>query len=269
MTIRKSCGISRHKKISMGLFLCCLIALIGNRVSVYAQDSDLVSQIQRIKPGIVAVGTYYFNDRPAIQFRGTGFAVGDGTLIVTNAHTITAITQAKKITRLRVFHDHFPPHGQPATVVKEDEKHDLALLKIEKSSLPSLKVADSADVKEGEDVAFTGYPLGLILGLNPTTHRGIISAISPIVIPSPNARAMKKEIVAFLRHPFDVFQIDATAYPGNSGSPVFRIATGEVIGIINMVFVKGKKENLITKPSGITYAIPSNYARALIENSTK
>jgi S1-C subfamily serine protease len=46
---------------------------------------------------------------------------------------------------------------------------------------------------------------------------------------------------------------------------VFRISNGEVIGIVNMVFVKGKKENLLKDPSGITYAIPSNFARSLIE----
>ncbi len=257
------------KRSPFGLSVLVLIILIGGCVSVLAEDSDLVSRIQRVKPSIVAIGTYYFKDSPPIQFRGTGFAVGDGTLILTNAHTVNAIKEANKLKELRIFHDNFPSHGRTATLMKEDGAHDLALFKIEKGSLPPLKLADSITVKEGEDVAFTGYPLGLILGLNPTTHRGIISAISPIVIPSPNTRVMKKEIVQFLRHPFDVFQIDATAYPGNSGSPVFRISSGEVIGIINMVFVKGKKENLITKPSGITYAIPSNFARALIEISPK
>ena len=41
---------------------------------------------------------------------------------------------------------------------------------------------------------------------------------------------------------FNIFQLDATAYPGNSGSPVFDVASGEVIGVINMVFIKGSKE---------------------------
>jgi hypothetical protein len=54
-------------------------------------------------------------------------------------------------------------------------------------------------VQEGEEVAFTGYPIGLVLGLHPSTHAGIISAISPIVLPSPTARTIKKEMVELLR----------------------------------------------------------------------
>lgn len=247
------------------LSLLAAIILITMALPAFAEDSGLVFQIQRVKPSIVAVGTYYFKDSPSIQFRGTGFVVGDGTVIVTNAHIIHALEEQERLKQLRIFHESVPSYGKPASLLRTDETHDLALIKIEKGALPPLKLADSATVREGEDVAFTGYPLGLLLGLNPTTHKGIISAVSPIVIPSPNARSIKKEMVEFLRQPYDVFQIDATAYPGNSGSPVFRISNGEVVGIINMVFVKGKKENLITNPSGITYAIPSNFARYLLE----
>ena len=62
-----------------------------------------------------------------------------------------------------------------------------------------------------------------------------------------------------------MFQLDATAYPGNSGSPLYDPATGEVIGIVNMVFVKGTKESALTQPSGITYAIPSRYLIELLK----
>ena len=64
---------------------------------------------------------------------------------------------------------------------------------------------------------------------------------------------------------FDAFQLDAIAYPGNSGSPLFEPETGHVIGILNMVFVKETKENVLSKPSGISYAIPVRYLRALID----
>jgi len=58
---------------------------------------------------------------------------------------------------------------------------------------------------------------------------------------------------------FDIFQLDATAYPGNSGSPLFDVDTGEVIGVISMVLIKGTKESALSQPSGITYAVPSNF----------
>ena len=63
--------------------------------------------------------------------------------------------------------------------------------------------------------------------------------------------------------PFPVFQLDATAYPGNSGSPIYDPVTGDVLGIVNMVFVKGTKESALTQPSGITYAIPAKHLQVL------
>ena len=66
-----------------------------------------------------------------------------------------------------------------------------------------------------------------------------------------------------LSEPWDIFQIDATAYPGNSGSPVYRVSTGKVIGVVNKVFVKGKKEHALTAPTGITYAIPADFIKTL------
>jgi len=67
---------------------------------------------------------------------------------------------------------------------------------------------------------------------------------------------------------FPVFQLDATAYPGNSGSPVYDAATAEVLGVVNMVFVKGTKETALTQPSGITYAVPARYIQALLRASS-
>jgi S1-C subfamily serine protease len=66
---------------------------------------------------------------------------------------------------------------------------------------------------------------------------------------------------------FPVLQLDATAYPGNSGSPVYDPETGEVLGIVNMVFVKGTKEAALTQPSGITYAIPARHLQALLDKA--
>ena len=235
----------------------------------FLEGDKLVRLVKDVKPSIVAIGTYNFRDTPKVQFRGTGFATGEGNIIVTNAHTITRMEEEKQLKQLRIFHKGFQSKGIKASLLEKDEVHDLALLKLESGTLQPLKLGDSDHVQEGESVAFTGYPLGFILGLNPTTHAGIISAISPIVLPSPTARAIKKEIVAFLREPYSVFQIDAVAYPGNSGSPLFRISNGEVVGIVNMVFVKGKKEHIIKTPSGITYAIPANFVRALIEGSDR
>jgi S1-C subfamily serine protease len=70
-----------------------------------------------------------------------------------------------------------------------------------------------------------------------------------------------------MRDPYDVMQLDATAYPGNSGSPVFDQQTGRVVGVINSVLVKGNKEAALQKPSGITYAIPVRFVHELIKQA--
>ena len=94
----------------------------------------------------------------------------------------------------------------------------------------------------------------------------MVAAITPIAIPPANATQLDPRMIRQLTSgAFPVFQLDATAYPGNSGSPVYTPATGEVIGVVNMVFVKGTKESALTQPSGITYAIPSRYLAELMK----
>jgi S1-C subfamily serine protease len=93
----------------------------------------------------------------------------------------------------------------------------------------------------------------------------MVSALTPIAIPSANDRQLDPKVVQRLaRGAYPVYQLDATAYPGNSGSPLYDINTGAVVGIINLVFVKGTKEAALSNPSGVTYAIPVKYLRALL-----
>jgi S1-C subfamily serine protease len=63
---------------------------------------------------------------------------------------------------------------------------------------------------------------------------------------------------------FPVFQLDATAYPGNSGSPMYDVETGRVVAILNMVFIKTTRENILSQPSGIAFAIPIRHLRELL-----
>ena len=101
---------------------------------------------------------------------------------------------------------------------------------------------------------------------HPSCRRALLSRLTPIALPAGNANQINDKLIRQIKSgSFDIFQHDATAYPGNSGSPVFDAASGEVIGVINMVFIKGSKEAALSQPSGITYAIPANHLASLID----
>ena len=141
---------------------------------------------------------------------------------------------------------------------QRDDAHDLALLRIEGPAAPALALGDSERVREGDDLAFTGFPIGGVLGYSPVTHRATVSSITPAALPSPSARQLQERAVRGLRNgTFEIFQLDATAYPGNSGGPLFHPQTGEVLGVLNMVLVKSRRESVLSNPSGIAYAIPA------------
>ena len=255
--------------ILLSVFMSLSFIPINMLWAIEGLDS-LPDTITRIKPGIVGVGTYKKTRRPPAIVFATGFAVLDGNHVLTNAHAIP-----KKLDkRHKEFFALFVGQGQDgavleATVVTIDEEHDLCLLSFEGKALPPMVLGDDSLVKEGEIYAFTGYPIGTVLGLYAATHRGMISAITPIALPSNAIRPLDKKLASRLQSPYTVFQLDATAYPGNSGSPLYDFNSGEVIGIINKVFVQGTKENAITDPSGITYAIPVQHVKKLLDDYEK
>jgi serine protease Do len=248
-------------------YAACLFILCTNFCFIKPLwAADLPRTIQTIKPSIVGIGSYEKTRSPAVKFVGTGFVVGDGLNIITNAHVASAAVSGDNESLGIVIARGEQIEFRSANMVAADPEHDLALLKISGKPLPAMQLGDSSTVVEGQSIVFTGFPLGIVLGLNHATHRGIISAITPIVMPALGAGRLDPRMVAQLRRtPYAIFQLDGTAYPGNSGSPVYDPETGAVYGVVNMVFVKGIKETAITNPSGITYAIPSKYVWNLLQ----
>ena len=233
-------------------------------VSIYA--SSQADTVALVKKSMVAVGTDQIRRNPRYLLRGTGFAVKDGLHIVTNAHVIREPVDEIKKERLVVFvGSGRDPEVRSAKILSSDFDHDLALLKIDGKPLPVLEIGESDAVREGQQYLFTGYPLGALLGLYPATHQAMIASITPLVIPLDRGKKLNPLLISQLREPFKIFQLDATAFPGNSGSPVYDASSGEVIGVINMVLVKGAKEHMLSDPSGIVYAIPSMYINALFK----
>ena len=232
--------------------------------------AGLPEVVAAAKPAVMAVGLYSPLSSPRFTFRGTGFVVGDGQLLATNAHVLpeepAALAQlALQLPGNRRAGQEAPMETRPLTLVSVDRLHDVALLRFGGAPLPALPLAD-APAREGQAVAFIGFPIGSLLGFAPVTHRAIVSSVTPIVLPPPNAARLDAAAIARLRQPaFDIYQLDGTAYPGNSGGPLLDAETGQVLGLLNMVLVKNSRENLLSQPSGISYAIPVEHLRALME----
>ena len=215
---------------------------------------------------MVGVGTFQKTRRPPSVFRGTGFVVADGLHVITNAHVLPEKVDSDRKEIIAIFAGKGNVIDiREATKIAEDRAHDVAVLRITGQPLVAMSLGDSDKVREGETYAFTGFPIGMVLGLNAVTHRGIISAVTPIVIPQLSGQLLEKKILTRLFAPYDIFQLDATAYPGNSGSPLYHPETGQVVGIINKVFIQESKETVIQKPSGISYAIPIKHLATLIK----
>ena len=235
--------------------------------------ADITRTISLVKPSVLIVGTYKATGSPRFNLRGTGFIVSDGkpfgsNFLITNAHVLMQTAdedpETSLVVQLNVGKNEWQMRS--ASVVDVDKVHDLALLRFDGLAVPALRIADSAKVMEGQSIAFMGFPIGGALGFSPVTHRGFISSITAAALPTPTSQQLNSKVIRSLRagSSFNIFQIDGTAYPGNSGGPLFDPETGEVLGVLNMVFIKGTRESALTHPSGISYAIPSEYINQLM-----
>ena len=247
------------------LWLAAAAGLAGAAAGVRA--AGLPEVITRVRPSVLPVGTYSPTDSPRFGFRGTGFVVGDGTLVATNFHVLATGADSDTGPRMAVLARRTPEGGELrlARVVDTDRTHDLALLKIDGAPLPPLPLDADDSAREGESIALMGFPIGGALGFSPVTHHGIVASVTRVALPAASAQQLDPRAITRIREGnFTVLQLDATAYPGNSGGPVFDADSGVVLAIVNMVLVKGSRESALSAPTGISYAIPIDHLRALL-----
>ncbi|MFM0034229.1 DegQ family serine endoprotease [Paraburkholderia strydomiana] len=164
-------------------------------------------------------------DQPSASL-GSGFILSNDGYILTNAHVVDgANVVTVKLTDKREF---------KAKVVGADKQSDVAVLKIDASNLPTVKIGDPRQSKVGQWVVAIGSPYGF----DNTVTSGIISAKS---------RSLPNENYT----PF--IQTDVPVNPGNSGGPLFNLQ-GEVIGINSMIYSQTGGFQ------GLSFAIPINEA---------
>ena len=160
--------------------------------------------------------------RMPAQGVGSGFIVSPDGLILTNAHVVKGAAEVTvKLTDRREF---------KAKVVGADPQTDVAVLKIDASNLPSVKLGNAKDVRVGEWVVAIGSPYGF----ENTVTSGIVSAKSRSL---PDGTYV----------PF--IQTDVAVNPGNSGGPLFNLK-GEVVGINSQIYSRSGGYQ------GLSFAIP-------------
>ena len=247
-----------------GLFLCGLLFVL-------LQDNaraDLVSIIRKVKPAVVGLGLYKQTRVPPAVVLATGFVVADGLHVITNEHVVSRLPEDMDISDLVIFTGHGKQaHVRKVKLLKVDKLHDLAILKVSGKPMPTFELGNSETIEEGTPIAFTGYPIGAILGLYPATHSGIVAAMPPYIIPVDHASRLDAAIIASLRNPFRVFQLDAVSYPGNSGSAVYEQSSGRVIAVVSSGFVSKARKSTQINPGLITFAIPVKYVKQLMKSA--
>lgn len=242
-------------------WLCAAGWLLAAAGGAQAGLPDLV---QAAKPAVVLVGTHAATDSPRFQFRASGFVVGDGLTVVTAAHALpgageaAAPAGAQRELVVQLWQGGTRWEQRSASVQAVARSSDLALLRILGSPARPLTLAPAEPAPaEGSDIALIGFPIGGLLGFSHVTHRGVLSAITQFVPPQHSARELSAAAIRQLREAgATLYQLDAVAYPGNSGGPVFDVATGQVIGVLSMSLARAGREGALSAPTGISYAIP-------------
>jgi serine protease Do len=139
---------------------------------------------------------------------GSGFIISQDGYILTNAHVVADTDEATvRLTTKREF---------KAKIIGTDTRTDVALLKIDASGLPFVKIGDPGKLEVGEWVAAIGAPFGF----DNSVTSGIVSA---------KGRTLPEETYV----PF--IQTDVALNPGNSGGPLFNMR-GEVVGINSQIY---------------------------------
>ena len=157
---------------------------------------------------------------------GSGFIISQDGYVLTNAHVVGGDEVTVRLADAK--------REFKAKVIGADERTDIALLKIEATGLPTVKLGKSASLQPGEWVAAIGSPFGF----ENTITAGIVSA---------TGRSLPAETYV----PF--IQTDVAVNPGNSGGPLINLA-GEVVGVNSMIYSQTGGY------MGVSFAIPIEVA---------
>ncbi len=196
------------------------LAPAGQPASVDVNADPVVQVVKRVAPAVVNITSSTltqgaFGGVQQAKGVGTGFIIRSDGVIVTNFHVVEGALNLKVTLP--------PPDSRSfdGRVIGGDSEHDLAVVKIDATGLPTVAMGSSADLAVGERVVALGYALALPGG--PTVTDGILSSLARTVQVQDPEQNLTRTIQ-------DALQTDAAINPGNSGGPLVDLA-GNVIGI--------------------------------------
>ncbi len=196
------------------------------------EELSLVEINKKVKNSVV--GILIAMEGSEVEFSGSGFIISEDGYIITNDHVIEGATKVRV-----VLSDGITEYD--AKIVGEDERSDLAILKVEARGLSPAELGDSNQLEVGETVVAIGNPYGMELA--GTVTNGIVSALNRKI--EMNGSYMT------------LIQTNASINPGNSGGPLVN-AYGQVVGITSSKLVA-------TGYEGIGFAIPINHVVEISE----
>lgn len=213
--------------------------LIGSSGANAGQVLDVTQIADKVGPSVVGiikkqtVTSWWTGGTVEQQGSGSGIILSSDGYILTNSHVIEGATSVDVVLS--------SGEEYAATLVGQDTKTDLAVLKIDANNLPAAEFGKSAELKVGELAVAIGNPLGLEFQGSVTA--GVISALN---------RTMEVE-----GRQYTLVQTDAAINPGNSGGPLVN-KYGHVIGINTVKISTSDTE-------GMGFAIPVDVAVPIID----
>lgn len=221
----------------------------GSVTTASIQTGDISALVKRSERSVVEISSQvvrqatFFSSAQSGTAVGTGFIVTANGLIVTNYHVVEG---ARSIT---VELSDGTQHA--ARVVKADAARDLAVLKIEATGLPTLRLGNSSTALAGQSVVAIGYALGL--EGSPTVTTGIVSSTGRTIQVQDDGAPGGPVVRTYS----NVLQISAAINSGNSGGPLLDLQ-GRVIGI-NTAGSSSAQD--------VGFAIPIDQAKSLINSA--
>jgi serine protease Do len=209
-----------------------------------APAPDLTDMVAAVRDSVVTITSEGSSSRGRGQIPSSGVGSGviltAGGYILTNRHVVSGSESLSvELADGRQF---------PATLVRESDNKDLALIKVDATGLEPAAIGDSGALQVGQTVIAIGSPLGTF---TETVTKGILSGTGRTITVQDEATGRPETLTNLL-------QTDAAINPGNSGGPLLD-ANGRVIGINTAVS---------TDAQGLGFAIPISEAAALIAQAT-